>query len=85
MSAPRPRIVILGAGPTGLGAAWRLHRAGFDNWVLYEKDGGQPPEHRERPEDDEARLVRQPKPVPAVPHRADSRGCVRKISLDGTV
>ena len=27
-------IVIIGAGPTGLGAAWRLHELGYDNWTL---------------------------------------------------
>jgi protoporphyrinogen oxidase len=31
------KIVIVGAGPTGLGAAYRLHELGYDNWVLYEK------------------------------------------------
>jgi protoporphyrinogen oxidase len=30
------RIVIIGAGPTGLGAAWRLHELGHRNWELYE-------------------------------------------------
>ena len=30
------RIVILGAGPTGLGAAWRLHERGHSGWSLYE-------------------------------------------------
>jgi protoporphyrinogen oxidase len=31
------RIVIIGGGPTGLGAAYRLHELGYENWVLYEK------------------------------------------------
>jgi len=31
------KIVIIGAGPTGLGAAYRLHELNYDNWVLYEK------------------------------------------------
>lgn len=31
------RIVIVGAGPTGLGAAWRLHERGYDNWLLVEQ------------------------------------------------
>ena len=30
-------IVILGAGPTGLGAAYLCERLGFANWVLYER------------------------------------------------
>lgn len=30
------RIVIIGAGPTGLGAAWRLHQLGHDHWDLFE-------------------------------------------------
>lgn len=32
-----PKIVIIGAGPTGLGAGCRLHELGYENWVLYEK------------------------------------------------
>ncbi|CAN5193522.1 FAD-dependent oxidoreductase [soil metagenome] len=31
-----PRIVIVGAGPTGLGAGYRLQELGYDNWVILE-------------------------------------------------
>jgi protoporphyrinogen oxidase len=31
------KIVIIGAGPTGLGAAYRLNELAYDNWALYEK------------------------------------------------
>jgi protoporphyrinogen oxidase len=34
---PSKKVVIIGAGPTGLGAACRLHELRYDNWVLYEK------------------------------------------------
>ena len=34
------KIVIIGAGPTGLGAAYRLHELGYSNWMLYEKSDG---------------------------------------------
>ena len=30
------RVIVLGAGPTGLGAATRLHQLGHTNWDLYE-------------------------------------------------
>lgn len=33
----KKRIIIVGAGPTGLGAAYRLHELGYENWALYEK------------------------------------------------
>ncbi len=33
----KKKILIIGAGPTGLGAAYRLHELGYDNWALYEK------------------------------------------------
>jgi len=36
----KPRIVVVGAGPTGLGAGYRLHELGYDNWALYEKSAG---------------------------------------------
>lgn len=32
------RIVVLGAGPTGLGAAHRLNELGFTEWMLYEAE-----------------------------------------------
>src|SRR5689334_21770587 len=31
------KIVIIGGGPTGLGAAYRLNELGYENWVLYER------------------------------------------------
>ena len=33
---PEDRIVIIGAGPTGLGAAWRLRELGHENFVVLE-------------------------------------------------
>jgi protoporphyrinogen oxidase len=45
------KVVIIGAGPTGLGAAYRLHELKYDNWVLYEKTvdvGGHSTSHVDR-------------------------------------
>lgn len=36
MSSADRRIVIIGAGPTGLGAAWRLQERGHRHWMLLE-------------------------------------------------
>ncbi len=33
------RIVILGAGPTGLGAAYQCNRLGSRSWTVYEREG----------------------------------------------
>lgn len=37
MEKKEPKIVILGGGPTGLGAAYRLSELGIKSWSLYEK------------------------------------------------
>jgi protoporphyrinogen oxidase len=44
------RIVIIGAGPTGLGAAYRLKERGYDNWSIYERNsyvGGHASSHED--------------------------------------
>ena len=35
---PSTGYLILGAGPTGLGAAWRLHERGSTDWMLLERE-----------------------------------------------
>lgn len=37
MNSSNPRIAIIGAGPTGMGAAYRLHQLGYENWTLFEQ------------------------------------------------
>jgi ribulose 1,5-bisphosphate synthetase/thiazole synthase len=32
-------VLVLGAGPTGLGTATRLQQHGFDDWLLVDKVG----------------------------------------------
>lgn len=34
---PEAKIVIIGAGPTGLGAAYRLQELGYRNWAIYDR------------------------------------------------
>ncbi|MBF0274433.1 MAG: NAD(P)-binding protein [Nitrospinae bacterium] len=32
------KIIIIGAGPTGLGAAYKLSELGYENWEIYERN-----------------------------------------------
>ena len=34
------KVVIIGGGPTGLGAAWRLQELGYDDYLIVEGSGG---------------------------------------------
>ncbi|HTZ11673.1 MAG TPA: NAD(P)-binding protein, partial [Candidatus Margulisiibacteriota bacterium] len=38
MANPK-KVVIIGSGPCGLGAAYRLKELGYQNWEIYEKNG----------------------------------------------
>ena len=43
MTTTKADIVIIGAGPTGLGAATRLHQLGKEDWLLldaFQEAGG---------------------------------------------
>jgi UDP-galactopyranose mutase len=37
-SATEKKLLILGAGPTGLGAGWRLAQRGHANWAIRERN-----------------------------------------------
>ncbi len=37
-NTPFPKIIIIGAGPCGLGAAHHLHKIGYADWQLFERN-----------------------------------------------
>ena len=39
MATTEPKIVIIGAGPTGLGAGYRLKELGYRNFQIYDRNG----------------------------------------------
>lgn len=34
---PQVGVLVIGAGPTGLGAATRLNQVGYDDWLLIDQ------------------------------------------------
>lgn len=43
MAVERVKVLIVGAGPTGLGAATRLHQHGYEDWLMidsFDEAGG---------------------------------------------
>jgi protoporphyrinogen oxidase len=40
MATGNKRVVVIGSGPCGLGAAWRLKELGHENYVVLEASSG---------------------------------------------